>query len=166
MVRKRIEGWEVPPTRMNTEQNSSRKTGAAAEDLADFLMLAQRSCFLDISKDMNAGKISYAQLFLLGCLERVPSLNMSEIARKMGHSTAAATGLVDRLQRLGYVERSHAEEDRRKILVKITDKGSRLVKKMREGLASSLTKLLVAMDGAEEAAIPDGARNVLNSLNS
>jgi len=39
---------------------------------------------------------------------------MSGIALKMGHTTAAATGLVDRLEKLGYVQRSHALDDRRK----------------------------------------------------
>jgi len=123
------------------------------DDLADFLMMAQRSCFLDLSRDLNKGRVSYAQLFLLGCLEKSSALTMSEIAAKMGHSTAAATGLVDRLQKLGYVDRVHAEEDRRKILVKVTSKGSQLVSKMRAGLASSLARMMAEMDepSAEQA---------------
>lgn len=49
----------------------------------------------------------------------------------MGHSTAAATGLVDRLEKLFLVERIHAAEDRRKIMVSITAKGVEFVAKMR-----------------------------------
>jgi len=45
---------------------------------------------------------------------------MTDIAKKMGHSTAAATGLVDRLEKLGFVERMHSAEDRRKVFVRIT----------------------------------------------
>lgn len=90
---------------------------------------------------------------------------MSEIAKKMGHSTAAATGLVDRLQKLGYVARMHAEEDRRKILVMITEKGRRIIRKMREGLASSLAKMLVQMDGKQPArGVSDSARQVLSAV--
>ena len=137
---------------------SSRKGGETVEQLADFLMLAQRSCFLDLSKDLNAGRISYAQLFLLGCLDQTESLTMSDIARRMGHSTAAATGLVDRLQKLGYVDRMHAEEDRRKIMVMITEKGRRMVRRMREGLASSLARLLAEMDAAEQPLLPQRIR--------
>jgi predicted transcriptional regulator len=33
---------------------------------------------------------------------------MTEIASRMGHTTAAATGLVDRLEKLGLVRRVHA----------------------------------------------------------
>ena len=71
---------------------------------------------------------------------------MSDIAKKMGHSTAAATGLVDRLEKLGYVERVHAAEDRRKIMVRITQKGVELVSKMRKEIATDLSGLLSEMD--------------------
>ena len=139
---------------------TARKGGETVEQLADFLMLAQRSCFLDLSKDLNAGRISYAQLFLLGCLDQTESLTMSDIARRMGHSTAAATGLVDRLQKLGYVARMHAEEDRRKIMVMITEKGRRMVRRMREGLASSLARLLAEMDAEQQPMLPQRMRRV------
>jgi DNA-binding MarR family transcriptional regulator len=142
---------------MSLDRNSTRASGETAEQLADFLMLAQRSCFLEISRDLNAGRISYAQLFLLGCLEQAESLTMSEIAKKMGHSTAAATGLVDRLQKLGYVARM-------KILVMITEKGRRILRKMREGLASSLAKMLVQMDGKPARGVSDSARQVLSAV--
>ena len=75
---------------------------------------------------------------------------MTDIAKKMGHSTAAATGLVDRIEKLGYVERAHASEDRRKIMVRITSKGVEIVSKMRKEIANDLAGILSSMD--EEAA--------------
>lgn len=74
---------------------------------------------------------------------------MSDIAKKMGHSTAAATGLVDRLEKLNYVERVHAAEDRRKIMVRITPQGVELVAKMRKEIASDLAGILASMDEEE-----------------
>ena len=68
----------------------------------------------------------------------------------MGHSTAAATGLVDRIEKLGYVERIHASDDRRKIMVRITSKGVEMVAHMRKEIATDLTGILSSMD--EEAA--------------
>ena len=63
---------------------------------------------------------------------------MTDIARKMGHSTAAATGLVDRLEKLGYMERTHAIDDRRKVLVRVTSKGLDLVSRLRDELQSQI----------------------------
>ncbi len=86
---------------------------------------------------------------------------MSDIAQKMGHSTAAATGLVDRLQDLQFVERVHAMDDRRKIMVRITKDGAELVAKMRNEIAISLSDVMSEMD-EEEADTINHAKSAIN----
>ena len=77
---------------------------------------------------------------------------MSAIAQKMGHTTAAASGLVARLENLGYVVRTIAREDRRKVLVCITDKGSALVRRIREEMVGNLMKIMTYLSPAEQKA--------------
>ncbi len=119
---------------------------ADADRLADFVLFTQRSCILNLSTELNKGNVSFPQFFLLTYLSSEEYLTMSDIAKKMGHSTAAATGLVDRLEKLIYVERVHAAEDRRKIMVRITNKGTELVSKMRTEIANDLAGILADMD--------------------
>ena len=113
--------------KLSTSGASSASLHADADRLADFVLFTQRSCILNLSNELNKGNVSFPQFFLLAYLSSEEYLTMSDIAKKMGHSTAAATGLVDRLEKLGYVERVHAAEDRRKIMVRITNKGVDLV---------------------------------------
>ena len=80
---------------------------ADVERLADIMMTLQRCLMLRLSEELSRGQVSFPQFFLLGHIATHEFLSMSEIAEKMNHSTAAATGLVDRLENLGYVERSH-----------------------------------------------------------
>ncbi len=122
---------------------------ADADRLADFVLFTQRSCILNLSAELNKGSVSFPQFFLLTYLSSEEFLTMSDIAKKMGHSTAAATGLVDRLEKLAYVERVHAAEDRRKIMVRITSKGVDLVSKMRKEIANDLAGILAGMDENE-----------------
>ncbi len=117
-----------------------------ADRLADFVLFTQRSCILNLSTELSKGNISFPQFFLLTYLSSEEYLTMSDIAKKMGHSTAAATGLVDRLEKLCYVERMHAAEDRRKIMVRITSKGIELVSKMRTEISNDLANILAGMD--------------------
>ena len=70
-------------------------TADEAAHLADFVMFSQRNCILRLSPELNQDKISYPQFFLLAYLAEEECLSMSSIARMMGHSTAAATGMVD-----------------------------------------------------------------------
>ncbi|MDF1657085.1 MAG: MarR family transcriptional regulator, partial [Verrucomicrobiales bacterium] len=72
------------------------------------------------------------------------------ISKKMGHSTAAATGLVDRLEKLGYVQRLHAADDRRKVMVQITRKGIEMVTRLRNSIAESISDVMVAQESGSE----------------
>lgn len=110
--------------------------------VADFILFSQREFLLNLSKDLSRGNISFAQFYLMGYLSNSGELTMTDIARKMGHSTAAATGLVDRLEKLGYVVRMHAEDDRRKVLVKITEQGTDLVAKLRGALQERVAEAM------------------------
>jgi DNA-binding MarR family transcriptional regulator len=119
--------------------------------LADFILFTQREFLLNLSRELNRDNISFAQFFLLSYLASSKDLTMTDIARKMGHSTAAATGLVDRLEKLGYMERTHAVDDRRKVMVRVTAKGLDLVSRLREELKGQIA------DAMNEAAAPDAA---------
>ena len=138
---------------MQTQEDRVVDVEPNADRLADFIMFAQRSFLLDLSKELNQGSISYAQFFLLGYLANEDYLTMTDISKKMGHSTAAATGLVDRLEKLGYVQRLHAADDRRKVMVQITRKGIELVSRLRNIIADSISAVMVAQESGDDEAI-------------
>lgn len=132
----------MKPSRANTSAISEDE----ARSLTDFIMFTQRNLILRLSPELNQGKVSYPQFFLLAYLEEEECLSMSSIARMMGHSTAAATGMVDKLEELGHLKRFTAAADRRKTMVRITDQGKELVSRMRGNIARDLANLM-AHDG-------------------
>ena len=73
-------------------------------------------------------------------------------ADKMGHTTAAASGLVARLENLRYLMRSAARDDRRKVMVCITPKGSALVRRIREEMVGNIMKILNHLTPDEQKA--------------
>ena len=133
-------------TSLSTNRNNL--TTDEAQHLADFILFSQRNCILKLSPELTQDKISYPQFFLLTYLAEEESLSMSNIARMMGHSTAAATGMVDKLQELGHLKRYTAAADRRKIMVRITEQGLELVERMRGNIARDLADLMAQEDNA------------------
>ena len=123
---------------------------ADAERLADIFTGLQRCFILRLSKELARGDVSFPQYCLLGFLAQQNELSMSEIAQRMGHTTAAATGLVDRLEKLGHVKRVHASDDRRKILVQITASGSALVAAVRDYMIGNLLKMMTPLTAEEQ----------------
>ncbi len=115
-------------------------------------MELQRCFVLRLSKELAPGNVSFPQFFLLAYLDEKEVLTMSAIAQKMGHTTAAASGLVARLENLRYLVRSSAREDRRKVMVCITPKGSALVRRIREEMVSNLMKMMAHLEPAEQKA--------------
>lgn len=136
------------------------------QTLADFVLFSQRSCILRLSANLNRDKISYPQFFLLAYLAEEDCLSMSSIAKMMGHSTAAATGMVDKLQELGYISRATAASDRRKIMVRITKAGSALVERMRSNIAQDLAAIMSEDDQTREetAAAASAVRRTRRTL--
>ena len=121
-----------------------------AERLVDIFTVLQRSFMLTFSKELQRGKVSFPQYFLLGFLSLKGELTMTEVAKKMAHTTAAATGLVDRLEKLGHVQRGHAKNDRRKILVKITPSGQGIVGEVHDDMVNNLLKMMEHLDPDEQ----------------
>jgi len=129
--------------------NGTKNPAKDHAKLADFILFSQREFLLNLSRELNRDNISFAQFFLLGYFATSKELTMTDIARKMGHSTAAATGLVDRLEKLGLMERTHAVDDRRKVLVRITSRGIELVSRLRDELQNQIADAMSETSSAD-----------------
>ena len=132
--------------------SSAAPLRAEAERLADIFTTLQRCFILTLSKELRRGDVSFPQYCLLGILAVQKHLSMTEISERMGHTTAAATGLVDRLERLGHVRRIHGSSDRRKILVQITASGAAVVGEVRDDMVNSLLLIMDHLNAEEQQA--------------
>jgi DNA-binding MarR family transcriptional regulator len=133
-------------------RNPTDQIRADAERLSHIVLEMQRCFVLHLCKELAPGGVSFPQFFLLAFLDQKEVLTMSAIAQKMGHTTAAASGLVARLENLDYVMRSSVREDRRKVMVCITPKGSALVRRIREEMVGNLMKILEHLTPDEQKA--------------
>ncbi len=115
---------------------------AVSEYLADFVIEVQRSVILRLVETLNMSNVSFPQFFLLAYLASEEYLTMKDIAKKMGHSKSATTGLVDHMKVSGLVERIHSDKDRRKIMVRITAWWVKFLAKMRLRIKEELETLL------------------------
>ena len=140
--------------------NGTKNPAKDHAKLADFILFSQREFLLNLSRELNRDNISFAQFFLLSYLSTSKELTMTDIARKMGHSTAAATGLVDRLEKLGYMERTHAVDDRRKVLVRITSRGIELVSRLRDELQNQIADAMSETSSEDAASFMTSYRSL------
>ena len=120
------------------------------EQAAKFILFSQREFLLNLSAELSNKNLSYSQFMLLDYLNASQPPTMTDIARKVGHSTAAVTGLVDRLERLGHVERVRATGDRRKTLVRVTTSGAALMEQLQRGLQKQLERAVTTSSNTQD----------------
>ncbi len=97
-----------------------------AREMADFMPRYMREAFRKFSM-AGARDITLPHLIALNLLKTEGRSKMNDIARAMHISTSAATGLVDRMVKGGYVKRVPGREDRRIINIEMTPKGRGIV---------------------------------------
>ncbi|MFA6050031.1 MAG: MarR family transcriptional regulator [Candidatus Paceibacterota bacterium] len=133
----------VNSTAHSPSQNGPVNNSKEARKITDFILFSQREFLLNLTTDLGRGGISFSQFYLLSHLATSSChLTMTDIARKMGHSTASATGTIDRLEKLGYAERYHAADDRRKVLVKLTAEAMELISKLHTALTDRIAEAM------------------------
>jgi len=86
-------------------------------------------------------------------VKQSPGLSLAELAAEEGISPPALSGHVDRLERAGLIERVRSSEDRRRVGLRLTDEGARLLKRVRARRTTWLTDRLGALEPAELEAI-------------
>lgn len=91
--------------------------------------------------DIYKGKITLPQILILDLLSRQGASKMTDLAREMKVTTAASTGIVQRLVLLGYVQREFDQNDRRIIRIKLSSKGEELLKKLNQQRRELITKI-------------------------
>jgi DNA-binding MarR family transcriptional regulator len=73
-------------------------------------------------------------------LDQAGQLTPGEIAVQTGLTSGAVTAMLDRLERLGFVQRRPDPSDRRRVLVKLTDKARRIAGEIYGPLADEMTE--------------------------
>jgi MarR family transcriptional regulator, organic hydroperoxide resistance regulator len=80
-----------------------------------------------ITKDLAARHgLTGPQLAVLKMLEPVGKLSLSELSWRIRARNSTVTGIIDRMEREGLVERRRSEEDRRVVHIVLTKKGQKL----------------------------------------
>lgn len=94
-------------------------------------------------------KITMPQFVVLEILSREGRSRMTDLAGLINVSTAAMTGIVERLVRDGYVARASDPGDRRIIRAELTAKGSRVVKKIIDQRKRIFSKIFSVLSEGE-----------------
>lgn len=79
------------------------------------------------SLDYQGVRFTKYQIYLLVMLSRKKSMTMSQTAASLGCSKEQATRLVAALVDAGYIERLHSKENRKLVMIRLTEEGAKVI---------------------------------------
>jgi DNA-binding MarR family transcriptional regulator len=88
----------------------------------------------------------------------------SQLTRKLMLSPSGMTNRLDRLEKLGFIERRASPDDRRSLLVVLTPAGKKAVDEAVTAHVANETRLLAALTPAERKALDQVLRTLLRGL--
>ncbi len=114
---------------MRTTSPNEHEPAVVAQIIAGF-----RAAFVELrcigSERMHRAGISMGHFHLLAMLDRHGEMTMTRISELLDVSLSNATGLVDRIEERGLVERVRVPDDRRVVQVRLTTDGYRLLREV------------------------------------
>ncbi|MCX4820951.1 MarR family transcriptional regulator [Streptomyces sp. NBC_01142] len=100
--------------------------------------------------------VSPPQLRVLYSLEREEGINLRTLGRLLGSAPSSASRLCDRLEALGFVERTPSPVSRRELTLRLTSHGRAHLVELRARRERILLTAIKAMRPASRAALLDG----------
>ena len=100
----------------------------------------------ELRKETEQLGVTARQATLLWLVKRSPGLSLAELAGEEGISPPALSGHVDRLESAGLLERVRSTEDRRRVGLRLTENGDRLMRRIRARRTTWLADRLGALE--------------------
>ena len=127
---------------------ATRSTVAKAAIIADFrASMAELKCIG--SERLVRQGISMTQLHVMHLLDHHGEMPMSRLAEMLDVSLSNGTGLIDRVEERGFVERIRVESDRRMVMVRLTPAGRQMLDEIETIREQVLRRVLDKLDATQ-----------------
>lgn len=108
--------------------------------------------------------ITAPQGMVVGTLSKLGQIKISELSDKLGLTNSTVSGIVDRLEKMNFVERVRSEEDRRVVYVRLSPDFQELHKDFHKRAEKNIEDLLLNADPKELDKISEGLYALRNLL--
>ncbi|MEZ4506783.1 MAG: MarR family transcriptional regulator [Thermomicrobiales bacterium] len=116
--------------------------------LLDIVPRLNRWAEASVSRAAGENRLSLRQLSALTMIESEKT-TLGDVARRLMVTPAVVTGLIDRLEKRGYVRRINSTDDRRRVLLALTDEGRAAAESVSRQLQGEMAAALVSFSGAD-----------------
>jgi DNA-binding MarR family transcriptional regulator len=108
----------------------------------DFIFRNHSQHFTNSCEEGVFCDLSFSQLHTIHMVRSHGQLSMSELAEILGVSPPSASAMVDRLVEKGLINREHSQEDRRKVVIRLSPTAEKDIEGVDEVILRSFVDLV------------------------
>ncbi len=105
---------------------------------------------MKVSERTNCDVVSLQEMQVISYLGTHPSAKMTQIAEYLLLGLSSVTAIVDRLVAKKITQRSRSDDDRRVVLVSLTEEGDMIARTNREQKRDLAEQMLAALDETDQ----------------
>ena len=115
------------------------------ESIVGAIRRLNRAIYLDASRTSREFGLTRSQSGVLKLLLMLGPLSSADLSRQLYMTPANMTGIIDRLERKGLVDRTRQSVDRRVVLITLTESGNDLSRRLPDSIERKLVSELMAL---------------------
>lgn len=112
------------------------------------------------------GHVSMSQMHVLWLLQHHGEMSMSRLAELLGVSLSNATGIIDRMEEHGFIERARVPDDRRVVIVRPAPGGIRALSETESTKRDSMRAILRHIPASERPVVLAALRALRRALSA
>ncbi|MDO4534498.1 MAG: MarR family transcriptional regulator [Clostridium perfringens] len=94
-----------------------------------------------ISKSLKDSGLTYQQIMVIKIIAHKKVVTISDLCTELSLAKGTVSGIITRLEKLGYIKKIKSLEDKRNTYVKFSDKGLEFAIKFRQDINNTFDKI-------------------------
>jgi DNA-binding MarR family transcriptional regulator len=108
------------------------------------------------SQNQSSSLLSVPQFRALAFLDRHAGASLSEMAEHLGVTRATASAITERLVQRHLVDRTERPQERRYVVLKLTQAGSGYLQQIRDATHAQIVKMFISLSEVQQLQVVEG----------
>lgn len=117
-----------------------------------------------ISDNLKESGLTHQQCMVIQLIAHKKEMTITELCKEMSLAKGTISGIVQRLEKLGYLEKEKRENDKRNTYIKFSSKGLEFSNNFKKNMSSSFENIFINCNDEDMDDMIVSLRNMLNKI--
>ncbi|MEG0371778.1 MAG: MarR family winged helix-turn-helix transcriptional regulator [Clostridium sp.] len=117
-----------------------------------------------IADSLRENGLTHQQIIIIKLIGHSRQMTISDICKEMSLTKGTVSGIVSRLENLGYIEKFKVEDDKRNTFIRLSHKGFEFAHRCKDSMRDSFDKVFEEFSGAELKEIESTLNMILDKI--